>query len=565
MSSLDWTVLFSTLLGIVGYGTWKTYKNKNIQTFIGGKEENWTTVGLSVMATQASAITFLSTPGLGYDSGLGFVQFYFGLPIALVVICAVFLPIYYKLNVLTAYEFLESRFNPQTRTLTAVLFLIQRGLAAGITIYAPSIILSTALGWNINLTNMLVGVLVIVYTVSGGTRAVSITHKWQMAVIFLGMFAAFFVLVGKIREHAGLMGAFDLAGAMSHMEVLSFKIDPTDKYTIWSGLTGGFFLALSYFGTDQSQVQRYLSGKSLKQSRMGLLFNGVLKIPMQFFILIIGVLLFVFYQFEKPPVYFDQNSVEQAKLKGFAPEFAAIEQSHARVFEKKKEQALQYIDAVRLSKNSEARILRAGLRASEAEVETLRDKTKELLGRAEVEVRSKETDYVFISFVMKYLPQGLIGLLLAVILSAAMSSTAGELNALGSTATVDIYKRWIKPEASEAHYLAASKWITVLWGGLALAFATFAYMVENLIEAVNILGSLFYGTILGIFLVAFFFKRINGRATFWAAAFSELVVVVLFMTTDVGYLWFNAVGCSLVIAGAVFLSAMGDRFNYFSD
>ncbi|BDD08658.1 hypothetical protein FUAX_10900 [Fulvitalea axinellae] len=561
MNALDWIVMFATLFGIVAYGTWKTYKNKSIQGYLGAKEENWSTIGLSVMATQASAITFLSTPGLGYESGLGFVQFYLGLPIAMVILCVTFLPAFYRLNVFTAYEFLENRFNPSTRTLTASLFLIQRGLAAGITIYAPSIILSTALGWDLGLTNLLVGTLVIIYTVSGGTKAVSITHKWQMSVIFLGLFIAFFILLNRVSDSLSFGEALSLAGAMNKMEALNFKLDLDSKYTIWSGLTGGFFLALSYFGTDQSQVQRYLSGKSLKESRLGLLFNGVMKIPMQFFILLTGVFLFVFYQFEKPPVYFDQATAESVRQSEKAADWEKLESRHEQLFQEKKSNVENYLSAIRAENPEALTKARQGLSASEEKIRTLRADTRSLISDANVEIRSKESDYVFIAFVMKYIPNGIIGLLLAVILSAAMSSTAGELNALGSTATVDIYQRWFKSEASEEHYIRASKVITAMWGILALIFASLAYMADNLIEAVNILGSLFYGTILGIFLVGFFVKFVKGKAVFLAALVSEIIVLALKITTDIGYLWFNAIGCVLVVVISVAIQVSAKAKN----
>ncbi|BDD05329.1 sodium:solute symporter [Aureibacter tunicatorum] len=554
MNQLDWIVLFSTLLGIVAYGTWKTYRQKNISKYLGAKEENWSTIGLSVMATQASAITFLSTPGLGFEEGLGFVQFYLGLPIAMIVLCATFLPVFYKLNVITAYEYLEQRFNPQTRTLTAFLFLIQRGLAAGITIYAPSIIISTAAGWDLNMTNFLVGILVIIYTVSGGTKAVSITQKWQMTVIFLGMFVAFFILLNHISDKMNMNEAMSIAGVLGKTKALNLDFDVNSKYTLWSGLTGGFFLALSYFGTDQSQVQRYLSGKSLRESRLGLLFNGVMKIPMQLFILLIGVMLFVFYQFEKPPIYFDQTAIENLRNNGYHEEVDQLQNQHHQLFETRKGKTENYLEALRSQESSKIEHAATELKKADESIMDVRQNAKKLLASADVEVRSKESDYVFISFVMKYLPNGIIGLLLAVILSAAMSSTASELNALGSTTTIDIYKRWFKEEASEDHYLKASKVITICWGMIALAFASFAHMVDNLIEAVNILGSLFYGTILGIFLVAFFLKRVTGKTIFISALISEILVLILHFTTDIGYLWFNFIGCAMVLTISSVLS-----------
>ena len=548
MSNIDWFVLISTLAFIVGYGTWRTRKNKDLDGYLrGGSDMGWLTIGLSVMATQASAITFISTPGLAYESGMGFVQNYFGLPLALIIVCVVFLPIYYKLKVYTAYEYLEGRFDLKVRILTASLFLVQRGLAAGITIYAPAIILSTMLGWNLSFTILLVGILVIVYTVSGGTKAVSLTQKWQMSVILLGMGIAFYILLNSMPEGIGLFESLQIAGASGRMDVVDFSFDLDKRYTFWTGITGGLFLALSYFGTDQSQVQRYLSGKSLKQSRMGLIFNAILKIPMQFMILLTGVLVFVFYQFEQHPVLFNQVAIEEVRQSEFASEFKEIEEKHAIFHAKKKKAILAYTKAPNKEKDA---LLNLDKRGKE-----IRNEAKAIVLKANKDQSSKDSDYVFLTFILNYLPKGIIGLLIAVIISAAMSSTAGEINALASTTMVDFYQRLGKKELNDQEKVTVSKWFTLLWGAIAITFALFARLVENLIEAVNILGSVFYGTILGVFLTAFFLKFVKAKSVLIAAILAQATVFILFFSKqiDISYLWYNLIGCALVFFGALII------------
>jgi solute:Na+ symporter, SSS family len=548
MSTIDWIVLLGTLAFIVIYGVYKTRGSKDIEGYLKGNNEmKWWTIGLSVMATQASAITFLSTPGQAFEDGMRFVQFYFGLPIAMVIICVTIIPIFYRLKVFTAYEYLESRFDYKTRLLAASLFLIQRGLAAGITIYAPAIILSSILGWNLNATNVFIGFLVIIYTVAGGTKAVSQTQKQQMAVIFIGMVAAFMIIVYSLPEWVSFGSAVAIAGEMGKMNVVDFSFDPSSRYTFWSGITGGLFLAMSYFGTDQSQVQRYLSGQSVKESRLGLLFNGVLKIPMQFFILFTGLMVFVFYQFEKPPVFFNEPLRQEALQTTFAPQLERIEEEHEKNFIFKQEQVSQYVKARAEGNKAALAETSSNMRMAYQNERDLRKQSREIIKTALPDSEVKDTDYVFISFIMKYLPAGIIGLLLAVIFSAAMSSTAGELNALASTTIIDIYKRKIYPAGSDKHYLRASKWFTVFWGVLAILFATFASLVDNLIQAVNILGSIFYGTILGIFLSAFYIKKLKSAEVFVSAIISQIIVIFLFWYSDIGFLWFNAIGCALVI------------------
>ncbi len=557
MTAIDWTVLVGTIAFIAIYGTWKTRHVQTAQSYLRGDDDlRWPTIGLSIMATQASAITFLSVPGQAYEDGMRFVQFYFGLPIAMVIISAVFVPIYYRLNVFTAYEYLEKRFDPKTRVLAATLFMIGRGLAAGISIYAPAIILSTLLGWSLNLTNLVLGTIVIIYTVSGGSKAVSQTQKQQMMVIMGGIIVAAVVIAYRLPDDVTLGTATSLAGALGRINVVDFEFDLNNRYNFWSGITGGLFLALSYFGTDQSQVQRYLGGRSVAESRLGLLFNGMLKIPMQFLILFIGILVFVFFLFERPPVFFNQPTLDAAKRTAHGPAIASLEADWQRAFEARRDQAVALTAALDRGDAAAEAAAREGLQGAHAQMNTVRAEAKAVIAQALPKAELKDSDYIFVSFVLKYLPPGLVGLLLAVILSAAMSSTASELNALGSTSVVDLYKRLIRPDADDAHTLRASKLFTIFWGCLAVAFATFAALVDNLIQAVNILGSIFYGVILGIFLVAFFLKRVRGTPTFAAAVIAQLTVVALFFSSDIGFLWFNVIGCALVVGLALALQAV---------
>ncbi|MDB4643120.1 sodium:solute symporter [Flavobacteriaceae bacterium] len=536
MVILDWLVLLGTLAFIVLYGVWKNRKNKTIEDYLkGGNNSRWWTIGLSVMATQASAITFLSTPGQAFHDGMGFVQFYFGLPLAVVIICLFFIPIYHRLKVYTAYEFLEERFDLRTRTLTAILFLVQRGLAAGITIYAPAIILSVVLGWNLKILILLIGCVVISYTLIGGTRAVNVTQKQQMFIIFLGMITAFIFIINSFPVEVGFIKALTIAGATGKLEVIDFSFDPNSRYTFWSGITGGLFLALSYFGTDQSQVQRYLSGKSLKESQLGLIMNGFLKVPMQFFILLVGVMVFVFYQFEPSPINFNPKAIEAVEQSNYKEEFNHLEATLSQIQELKR---MHLLDENNVDLKEVARL---DIREKE-----IRKEAKSLINKAAPNIETNDKDYVFISFILKYLPQGLIGLLLAVILSAAMSSTASELNALAATTVVDLYKR-NRNNLSETHYVNASKFFTLFWGIIAILFASFGSLYENLIQLVNIIGSIFYGTILGVFVVAIFLKRIKGQAIFYAALISEALIIYIFYLDILGYLWLNVIGTILTI------------------
>ena len=553
MQQIDWFILIGTLLFIVLYGTYKSRGSKNVTQYLkGGSDSRWWTIGLSVMATQASAITFLSTPGQAFHSGMGFVQFYFGLPIAMVIICLVFIPIYHRLKVFTAYEYLETRFDLKTRTLTAILFLIQRGLAAGITIFAPAIILSAVLGWNLVMLNIIIGVLVIIYTVSGGTKAVSVTQKQQMAIIFGGMFVAFLLILNYLPLDITFTKALEIAGASGKMEILDFSFDFNNKYTFWSGIIGGTFLALSYFGTDQSQVQRYLSGKSMKEMQMGLIFNGLLKIPMQFFILLVGVMVFVFYQFNSSPLHFNPSAVNDVLNSPYAAQYQDLQEQKNTLEIAIKEQQLNY--AV-LDNQGQKQTVLLDIKALQSQEDQLRLTSKELIKKANPKAETNDKDYVFIHFILNNLPRGLIGLLLAVILSAAMSSTASELNALGSTTTIDLYRR-NNQGRSDKHYLMASKGFTMLWGIIAIGVACVANLFENLIELVNIIGSIFYGNVLGIFLLAFFFTYVKSRAVFIAAIITQGIIVNIWWIDLMPYLWLNVVGATLVIAIAFILQVV---------
>jgi len=561
MQLFDWIVLIVTLLFIVIYGAWKTRGSRNVEDYIlGSNETPWFTVGLSVMATQASAITFLSTPGQAYHDGMGFVQFYFGLPIAMVIICLTFIPIYHKYKVYTAYEYLEKRFDLKTRSLAAILFLVQRGLGTGITIYAPSIILSALLGWNLTYMNIIIGILVIIYTFSGGTKAVNVTQKQQMFVILAGMVITFFLIFDYLPNDMTFDNALHIAGANQKMNIVNFSFDLDEKYTFWSGITGGFFLALAYFGTDQSQVGRYLSGKSVRESQMGLIMNGFLKVPMQFLILLTGVMVFVFFQFNETPLNFNPNNkitVENSKYKA---EYQNLQKELNHLSEDERVVNLLYID--QLNQDYDNPTLRKELVDLSIKEKELRAKAREIISKADSKAETNDKDYVFFYFILHYLPKGLIGLLLAVIISAAMSSTASGLNALASTTAIDIYKRNVKEEKTERHYLKVSKLFTLMWGIIAIAFACIATLFENLIQLVNIIGSIFYGTVLGIFLVGFYTKKIGGKSIYYSAIISQIAIFIIYYFTNfiypsgeekLGYLWLNFIGALLTIIISYFL------------
>ncbi len=561
MAVLDWLILAGTLLFIVGYGVWKTKNNTSVDDYVkGGSDAKWWTIGLSVMATQASAITFLSTPGQAFHDGMGFIQFYFGLPLAMIIICLVFIPIYHKLKVYTAYEFLEKRFDQKTRSLAAILFLIQRGLAAGITIFAPSIILSAILGWDLRTLNVIIGSLVIIYTVSGGTKAVSVTQKQQMLIIMTGMFIAFFFILGSLPADVTFSKALKIAGASNKLNILDFDFNTKSRYTFWSGITGGLFLALAYFGTDQSQVQRYLSGKSVRESQLGLVFNGLLKIPMQFFILLVGVMVFVFYQYNSAPLNFNPSATKTVMASPYADDYSILQEGQTTLEIEKKIAQNQFSTAIELKEYSAIEKAKQQIIFINKKDSTNRVAAKALIKKADDNAETNDKDYVFIHFILNNLPKGLIGLLLAVILSAAMSSTASELNALGTITALDLYKRNQKKEHTEKHYVNATKAFTLLWGIVAILIANIANLFDNLIQLVNIIGSVFYGNVLGIFLLAFFIRFVKGNAVFVAAILTQLIIFALYYylihiypsgVEKLGYLWLNIIGSALVIIIAI--------------
>ncbi|MBI3884212.1 MAG: sodium:solute symporter [Opitutae bacterium] len=562
MNPLDYLVLIGVMVGIAAYGIWRTRAKGDLHSYLKGEgHTHWFTIGLSVMATQASAITFLSTPGQGYESGLGFVQNYFGAPLALLLIAAVFLPIYRRLKVYTAYEYLGKRFDSKTRLLGAGLFLIQRGMGAGITIYAPAIVLSTVMGWRLDATILCSGLLVVAYTVSGGSAAVNLTQKYQIGVIFLGMATAFVVLLLKLPAGLGFTDAIAVAGGYHKLEAVDFSLDPDRRYTIWTGVLGGMFLALSYFGTDQSQVQRYLSGTSLRESRLGLMFNAVFKIPMQLCILLLGALVFVFYQFERPPVFFNQSAWHYAATHGSGDRLRALEHDFNAAHAEKQTHVRSWLAARHAGDPAAAETARTAALAAHARTEAARVATKAVLKAADAKAPTNDSDYVFITFILSYLPHGLIGLLVAVIFAATFSSKAGELNALGSTTVIDFYRHLVRTDATDKHYVVASKIFTALWGFVAIGFALFANLAENLIQATNIVGSIFYGVVLGLFLVAFFLKRVGGTAVFWAAVISQALVFLFYATLSISYLWYNVVGCALCMVISVLIQFFLPRIS----
>ncbi len=564
MSTIDWIILFTTLISIVAYGVWKTRGTNSMDSYLRGDSTKWWTIGLSIMATQASAITFLSTPGQAYTDGMRFIQFYFGLPIAMIIISVFFLPMYYKLKVYTAYEFLENRFDLKTRLLAAFIFLVQRGLAAGITIYAPAIILSTLLGWRLGYTTTVIGLLVIIYTVSGGTKAVTQTQKQQMAVMMGGMILAGILVITSLPTNVSFFNAMHIAGKMGKLNVVNFEFDLSDRYNFWSGMTGAVFLFMSYFGTDQSQVQRYLSGKSLTESRLGLMMNGLLKVPMQFIILFVGVMVFVFYQYNQPPIFFNEPIRQEMTNSEGAEAFQKLQQNYDQVFQEKK-LAINGLNQSVIDGN-ESSIIESSNLVNDLQLKSdaVRNEAKELIGKTLPGAETNDKDYIFMNFVMNNLPIGVVGLLFAVIFSAAMSSTSSELNALGSTTTIDFYKRNINKTAVDKHYLHSSKLFTLLWGIIAILFASYLSLFENLIQAVNLIGSLFYPTVLGIFVVAFFFKQIGSNAVFYAALLSQAVIILIhYLNTlekagifTMGFLWYNALGCILVVLFGFILQPM---------
>ena len=558
MNVADWVVLLATIVGIAAYGAWRTRQVRNLNTYLRGKPSTgWGTIGLSVMATQASAITYLSIPGQGFESGIGFVQNYFGLPLALIIVCAVFLPMYRRLNVYTAYQFLAERFDEKTRLLGAGLFLLQRGLAAGVTIYAPAIIVSTVLGWPLDPVIVATGLLVIVYTVTGGSEAVALTHRWQMAVIAAGMVTALILLILRLPDGLHFTGSVAAAGALGKLHAVDFSLDPSRRYTVWTGLFGGLFLSLSYFGTDQSQVQRYIGGPSLREGRLGLLFNAVLKIPMQFVILMVGALLFIFYQFAPHPVFFNQAEWRRHAQDG---RFRAIEAEHAQALTQSQSAIRAWVQARASDDAAREATARAAMVAASDRAQAIRAEARAALLAADPRAKIKDSDYVFITFIVTQLPPGAVGLLLAVMFAAALSSKASELSALGTTTTIDFWRHF-RPlaAADEARNMRVARRFTALWGIFAVAFALFAGFAENLIEAINILGSIFYGVLLGLFLVAFFLRHVGGSAVFFAAIAAQTLVIVMYFSLNIGYLWYNLIGCAACIALSLALQGILSR------
>ena len=554
MREVDWVVLIATLLFITIYGIAKNINNQTAESYVvGNRDMKWWAICISIMTTQASAVTFISTPGQGFEDGMRFVQFYFGLPIAMIVLSVFFVPLYYKMRVSTAYEFLETRFDLKTRTVTSLLFLTQRAMGAGLTIYAPAIVLSVLLGWDLKWTIVALSILTISYTTFGGYKAVAQTQQFQMLVIFLGLFLTFIILLNSLPDGIGLSQSLAIAGQTGKMNLVDFKVDLSDRYNFWSGVIGGFFLFMSYFGTDQSQVGRYLSGASLRESRLGLLFNGILKIPMQFFILLLGVLVFVFYIYNKPPIHFNPVNIAIVEKSEEAPQWNKLKDEYNFLFYERQREYNNVLE------HPEAKSEK--IQSIEKTLGLMRSNADSLIKKVDPNLDTNDKDYVFISYVLSYLPVGMVGLLIAVIFSSSMSSKASELNALASTTVVDLYKRSIRRNKDDKHYLRATKFATVLWGLLAMAFAMFCSLFENLIQAVNIVGSLFYGAVLGVFAVAFFFKKIGGTAVFWAAILSEVVILTLYLLGEKGiiniaFLWYNLIGCVLVIILGIILQGL---------
>lgn len=558
MRPLDWLVLIGSLTLLVLYGLWRGRRTGNLNSYLLADRDNrWPTVALAVMATQASAITFLSTPGQAYADGMRFVQFYFGLPVAMVVLCITAVPIYHRLKVYTAYQYLEQRFDLKTRTLASALFLLQRGLACGLTIYAPALILSTLLGWNISRTIFVIGALVVTYTATGGTKAVNHTNFVQFLVMMSGMLAAFLVVLNSLPADVSLGDATYVAGKMGRLNAIDFSFDPNNRYNFWSGLIGGCFVALSYFGTDQSQVGRYLAGKSIAQSRLGLLFNGLTKVPMQFFILFVGATVFAFYQFVTPPLIF--NSVAAASVRD-SSEFQRLELEYQHWAAERHQHARAMLAAREQNQRDLVGRSQQNLLSAQQRMEGLRKRAFELIRARNPKAEASDTNYVFLNFLIHYLPAGLLGFVLAATFAASMSSSSAELNALASTTVVDIYRRLIKPEASDGHFVLFSKLATVAWGAFAITMANYATRFGGtLVELVNKVGSLFYGTILGLFLVAFYFKRVRGNAAFIAAWAGLAAVAYAALFTKVAFLWHNVIGCAAVIGVSIVLTTLAPQ------
>lgn len=560
MSAIDWTVLIGVLGTLIVWGVWKGRGSHDVKGFLlADRQLPWYTVALSIMATQASAITFTSTPGQAYADGMRFVQYYFGLPIAMVILCVTAVPLYHRLGVYTAYEYLEHRFDLRTRTLTSIMFLIQRGLGAGMTIYAPSLILSVLMGWDIGWTSAAIGGGIILYMTTGGVKAVNRIDVQLLSVIMFGMLVAFVISFLVLPDDIGVFDAFRIAGVAGRLNAIDLTFDLENRYTFWSGLIGGLFIALAYFGTDQSQVQRYLTGASVTQSRLGLLFNGMAKVPMQFFILLLGVMVFVVYQFERPPLFFNPVEVATVRQSEQAQPYARAEELFAQAHERQQGAYRSFVTAEREGTEEAREATVQEIRELQRQKDEARDAARAAVVAADPAADPSDTNYVFLTYVMTYLPAGLVGLVFACIFAASMSSSSGELSALATASIVDLYRRHWRPNADDREVLFVSRLFMAGWGIYAVFFAQFAARLGSLIEAVNIIGSLFYGTLLGIFLLAFYVKWVGGRAAFWSAFVGEAIVFACFLWTDISWLWYNVVGCGGVMISAMVIETLGPQ------
>ena len=558
MRTADWVVLCGTLAFMVLYGLRRSRGSDTVRKYLlAGKTLPWPVMALSIMATQASAVTFISTTGQSYVDGMRFVQFYFGLPLAMVILAIAAVPVFHRSNAYTAYEYLEQRFDARTRALVSVIFLLQRGLALGITIYAPAVVLTVILGWPDRITTLIMGAVALTFTTLGGVKAVAWTHVQQMAVMTLGLAAALIAAVMLLPDHVSFLDAVTLAGAAGKLNAVTLRADWNDRYNLWSGLIGGMFLALAYFGTDQSQVQRYLTGKSIAQSRISLLFNGVAKVPMQFFILFIGAMVFVFYLYNQPPILFEQTELRRIQAPHLRAEYEALEARYRQAFEQRRQAAELIVQA---RKNGEPELRREGLeryRQAQAEFDAARRQSAVLVEKAGGPKSVNDTNYIFLTFVTRHLPAGLVGLVLAVIFGATMSAISSEMNSLATVSMVDIYKRHVRKTASDHHYLNASRAMTVFWGMYAVITAQFAKRQGSLVETVNLLGSFFYGAMLGAFVLAFFFPRVGGRGAFYGVLAGEAAVIACYVfQVKVAFLWYNAIGCLVVVATGLLISQM---------
>lgn len=558
MRLADWLVLCGSLAFVVLYGLWRGRGSNSVNKYLlAGKTLPWHAMALSIMATQASAVTFISTTGQSYVDGMRFVQFYFGLPLAMVILCVTAVPIFHRANVYTAYEYLEQRFDARTRALVSAIFLIQRGLALGITLYAPAVVLTVILGWPEQITTLIMGAVAVTYTTLGGAKTVAWSDFQQMMVMTAGLVAALAAAVLLLPSSVSFHDAVALAGAAGRLNAVTLNLDWNDRYNLWSGLIGGMFLALSYFGCDQSQVQRYLTGKSIAQSRLSLLFNAMAKVPMQFFILFIGAMVFVFYIYEKPPMLFERAELARIQEPSMQAEYRPLEQRYDSAFESRKAAADRLIQARR---SGDSRLWQQGLqeyRSAQQDLDAARRQSINLVERAGGAKGLVDTNYIFLTFVTRHLPAGLVGLVLAVIFGATMASISAEVNSLATVSMVDIYKRHFRKRAPDRHYLNVSRAATVFWGCYAVLTAQFVGRLGSLVEAVNLLGSFFYGGMLGVFVLAFYFKRVRARGAFYGVLAGEAVIFATYFLANIAYLWLNVIGCLVVVATGVLITRLG--------